>query len=197
MVRRTMLMAVNRFALRLVHHVTIEGPGLTLPDSGPAIIAANHTSPLDPLFIQAQTWRHIRWVMAREYLELPMSGWFWEAAEVIPVARDGKDSAAARAALRVLADGGVVGIFPEGRISPSREMLPVETGISLLAVKSGAPLYPVWIDGTQRGASMLSAVVQPQETVLRFGTSIRAISGAGGVARIHKELVDAFDLLKT
>jgi 1-acyl-sn-glycerol-3-phosphate acyltransferase len=167
------LLACNRVVLQVYHRVHVESDPWTLPDAGPAIVIANHTSALDPMVIQAQTTRHIRWMMAREYLDIPLTTRLWPASGVIPVSRDGKDSAGARAALRVLADGHVLGIFPEGRIAPTRDLLPLEPGIGLLASRSKAPVYPVWIDGTQRGTEMVSSLLVPQQVTLRFGRPLR------------------------
>lgn len=163
-----LLIDFNRVLMRSWHRVTpLNAP--TLPRSGPVIVAPNHTSGLDPLIVQCLIRRPIVWMMAAEYLKLPCSGWFFRAVRVIPVARNGRDSAATRAALRTLAAGEVLGVFPEGRIEPTRELLPLLPGVAVLAERAGAPILPVLLEGSQRRASMLSAFVTPQDATVAFG----------------------------
>lgn len=162
------MLSANARVQRTYHEMVVLG-GEELPERGPAIVVANHISPLDPLLIQALTKRHIRWMCAREYTQIPGTAWFWQEAKVIPVGRDGRDAAATRAALRVLEEGELLGVFPEGRIQPTRELLPLQPGLALLASKSDAPLVPVWVDGIRRGQGMLRSLLLPQCAVLRIG----------------------------
>ncbi len=91
----------------------------------------------------------------------------------IPVERSGKELSATRAALRALQEGRVVGIFPEGRIERTRELMPFEAGVAMLASRSGADVYPAYLDGTQRAESdMLAAFTRRQSATLAFGRAI-------------------------
>src|SRR5207248_1167073 len=116
--------------------------------------------------------RLIIWMMAREYYDQPGVRWFCSKVRAIPVERSGRDMAATRAALRTLKDGGVLGVFPEGRIEVSRELLPFQVGVGLLAIKSGVPVVPAYLEGTQRGKEMLEAIFTPNVTELRFGSPL-------------------------
>ncbi|MFN9720746.1 MAG: lysophospholipid acyltransferase family protein, partial [Planctomycetota bacterium] len=98
----------------------------TIPEHGPAIIVSNHTSPVDPSLIWYRHFsefkrpriRVIGFMMAKEYYKLrgPV-GWICRAMESIPVERSGRDMAPIREALRRLADGHLLGLFPEGRLN--------------------------------------------------------------------------------
>jgi 1-acyl-sn-glycerol-3-phosphate acyltransferase len=121
------------------------------------------------MLIQAGCRRMIVWMMAKEYYDLKSLRWFYEAIEAIPVARSGRDMTATRAALRSLDKGRVVGIFPEGRIETERELLPLQTGMALMAIKTGVSVYPAYLDGTQRGKEMVPAIVGPNRVTLGFG----------------------------
>ena len=143
-----------------------------IPPRGGCILVSNHTSSLDPVLLQAACPRVITWMMAKEYREMPGLNWLLNAIEPIPVARSGRDMAATRAALRALKDGKILGLFPEGKIAPTRDLLEFQTGVALLAMKSRAPVYPAFLDGSQRGKSMLEAFVTPSRVTLTFGPPI-------------------------
>lgn len=95
--------------------------------------------------------------------------WFFEKIHAIPVDRAGKDLAATRSALRALADGQILGVFPEGRIATTRTLLPFQTGVAMLAQRSQAPVYTAYLDGTQRNKSMKDAYLNSQSAGLIFG----------------------------
>jgi len=65
--------------------------------------------------------------------------------------------------------GRVIGIFPEGRIETERELLPFQTGIAMMAIKTGVNVYPAYVDGTQRGKEMVPAIAVPNRITLGFG----------------------------
>ena len=142
-----------------------------VPRRGPGILVCNHTSSLDPVLLQAACPRVITWMMAKEYNAFGLR-WFLNAIEPILVERSGRDMAATRAALRALKDGKMLGLFPEGRIETTPELLEFQTGIALLAQKSGAPVYPAYLDGSLRGKGMLEALISPQQATLAFGPPI-------------------------
>jgi len=166
------MQAFNRFFTRAYHRIDVIGP-CRLPKRGRAIVVCNHTSGLDPNLIQSCCGRLIVWMMAKEYGDVPLIGPLTKILGVIPVARNGRDSAPARAALRALESEQVLGIFPEGRIETSRELLPFQTGVALLAMKTDAPIVPAYLDGTQRGHEMVSAFFRPQRATIAFGEPIR------------------------
>jgi 1-acyl-sn-glycerol-3-phosphate acyltransferase len=178
---RRLLHASNRLVARVYHQLDVLSP-CTIPREGPAILVSNHTSGLDPLLIQSVCPRLIVWMMAKEYYDHPVLGWVYRQVQAIPVARSGKDMAAMREALRALKEGRVLGVFPEGRIAPTRELLPFQPGIALLAARSGAEIYPCYLDGTQRGKEMIPAVANPQHAQIAFGP------GMGRIIRRHDRL---------
>ena len=164
-------MGSNRFFVRVYHQLRVFSPS-RLPETGPAIVCCNHTSGIDPLFIQSCCPRLITWMMAKEFLDLPALSWVFRTVGVIPVARSGRDTAATRAAMRALHEGRILGIFPEGRIEPADELLPFQSGVALMALKTGVPVYPAYLDGSQRGLSMLMAFVQAQRARIAFGPPV-------------------------
>jgi 1-acyl-sn-glycerol-3-phosphate acyltransferase len=165
------LKCVGKIYAHAYHHLEVLAP-CRLPKRGAAILVCNHTSGLDPVLIQAACPRLVTWMMAKEYYDIAAMRWGFEAIEAIPVERSGNDVAATRAALRALHAGRIIGIFPEGRIEPTRELLPFQTGVAMLAHRGKAPVYPAHIDGSQRGKDMLAVFVERQSAKLTFGATI-------------------------
>lgn len=160
--------AANRLFTRTYHQVRVLSPS-RLPRKGPAILVCNHVSSLDPLLVQSACPRMIVWMMAREYYDIKALTWFFKRMHTIPVERSRRDMAATRAALRTLADGNVLGIFPEGRIEIDENLLPFQTGVAMMAIKTRVRVYPAYLDGTQRGKEMLEAVWRPNLARISFG----------------------------
>jgi 1-acyl-sn-glycerol-3-phosphate acyltransferase len=165
------LHAINRLYARAYHHARVHGV-VQVPKRGPAMIVSNHVSSLDPLMIQSVVRRPIIWMMASEYYELPVLGRIFRAIRVIPVNRDGRDATALRAALRTLASGHLLGVFPEGRIETSNELLPLQTGPAMIALRTKVPVLPVFQTGSTRRSSMLGALIERQEVSLNFGPPV-------------------------
>ena len=163
--------SVNRLFSRVYHQVTVLSPA-RLPRDGAAILVSNHVSGLDPLLLQSVCSRLVIWMMAREYYDIKAIAWVFRMVEAIPVERSGRDMAATRAALRALHSGRVVGIFPEGRIETDHDLLPFQTGVAMLAIKTGVPVFPVYLDGTQRGQQMLPAFIHANRVRIAFGPAV-------------------------
>jgi 1-acyl-sn-glycerol-3-phosphate acyltransferase len=126
------------------------------PENGPGLIISNHRSPVDPLVIWANHHlgsrsgriRNFRFMMAREYLSVPGIGWITRSVKVIPADRDGRDFASARESLRVLKEGELLCLFPEGRLNRGTDLLEASTGIAWLALRAKVPVYPIYVHNT-------------------------------------------------
>jgi 1-acyl-sn-glycerol-3-phosphate acyltransferase len=185
------LYGINRLFTRVYHSLTIVN-GPKLPESGPAIVVCNHISGLDPLLVQSAVDRRlITWMMAREYLDLPGLGKVFRTVEVIPVERGSRETTPLRTAVRQLMAGRVVGIFPEGMIG-KRGLLEFQTGAALMAIRTKTPVFPVYIEGTQRGREMLQAFATPCRAWISFGPPLD-LSRFG---TDRKDLQEATDLMR-
>ena len=156
-----------------------------IPLTGPVLIAANHTAGLDPIAVQSTCPRPITWVMTSDFYDLPALKWFMQYTQMVRIERGANDSGAWREAMRVLGEGRVVGVFPEGRIETEDALLPFDPGIALLATRGKADIYPVYIDGRQRGAKMLSTYLQPQSPSLAWGEPVRLDDVGKGRGRLE------------
>ena len=150
-----------------------------LDDQG-AVIVCNHRSSVDPFFLQTSTGRKIHWMVAREYCEHPAFRWFLRTCEVIPVGRGGVDTAATKAALRIVQGGGLVGMFPEGRINRTGDlMLPMRPGAAHVALRARVPLLPCYIEGSPYDRVPWSPLLLAAHVVVHFGELIPARTEGG------------------
>ena len=115
-----------------------------LPKSGAAILCGNHMSLLDPLAAGRAVGRPVRFMGKKELFRVPVLGGIICALGAFPVDRGNADMTAVRTSLTILKEGGVLGIFPQGgrETGGYRGM---ETGVALIALKSGAPVVPMRI----------------------------------------------------
>lgn len=147
---------LNRLLGYRYHRLT--GDRITLPEQGGAIVVANHVSGLDALLLIAASNRPLRFIIAKEQYQRFGIQWLLRSIGCIPVERQARPQRAFRAALRVLAQGEVVALFPHGAIhldsDPPRRL---KAGVVKLAKLSGCPVYPVRLDGIKgQGHTILS-----------------------------------------
>ena len=139
-----------------------------LPERGPAILVCNHVSGLDPLLLIAACRRPLRFMIAVEQYRRFGLTWLFRAAGCIPVDRGGNPHRAYRAALKALAEGEVVALFPHGKIhldsGPPRRL---KGGAAKLAHMTGALIYPVRVEGIRGEGHIVRAVVKRSRARLR------------------------------
>jgi 1-acyl-sn-glycerol-3-phosphate acyltransferase len=135
--------------LRVVYRVRVEGRE-HLPREGAVILAANHRSFLDSIFIPLIVRRRVTFVAKAEYFDDPKTAWFFRAVGQIPIRREGGSASegALAAATDVLEHGGVFGIYPEGTRTRDGLLHKGKTGVARLALSTGAPIVPVGLIGT-------------------------------------------------
>jgi 1-acyl-sn-glycerol-3-phosphate acyltransferase len=173
-----LLIAANRLYCRMMFRVGSPNTP-PLPTSGPALLVSDHTSLTDPLVLFATAGRPIRFLTAREFYELPVVNWVSKLYGNIPVSRSGFEIGPVRAMLHALAQGDVVGIFPEGGIDKHRKEEGYE-GIGYVAMRSGAPVVPVSITWNRpRPLNLLGALFTPARATLRYGFPLTINRGAG------------------
>ena len=122
-----------------------------IPGEGPFILAANHLSFADSVFIPLALNRPVVFLGKSGYFEDRRTAWFFRWMKVIPVRRDNPvgSETALQGGLRVLEEGGVVGIYPEGTRSPDGRLYRGKTGVARLALTAGCPVVPVVVFGTR------------------------------------------------
>lgn len=132
-----------------LYHVELSGTE-RIPSSGPAILVANHESMFDPWILALATPRPIRYMAKSELWRYRLVGAVMESFGAFPVERGAGDAAAMSRAAQLLADGQLLGLFPQGT-SKLRSPRRYHRGAARLALATGAPLLPVKLRET-RGA---------------------------------------------
>lgn len=126
-----------------------------IPEEGPFIIAANHIHALDPLIVAIIVPQHVSFMAKEEVMHSRLLGWLVKQVGSFPVKRGKADIQAIRQALKVLAAGQVLGIFPEGTRSKTGEMQAAFEGTALLAARAEVPIIPVALHGQYRLGGIL------------------------------------------
>jgi len=167
---------LNRLFCRRFHRMAEVGLGL--PAEGPAVVASNHVSGLDPLLLIAAAERPLRFIIAREQYVRPCLHWLFRAVGCIPVDRKGRPERAMREALAALRAGQVIAIFPQGRIQlPGDEPRPLKGGAVRLAQLAGCSVLPVKIRGVKGQGLILRSVFLRSRAVVEPLPAIRPDDG--------------------
>ena len=180
--------------LRHFQKLRIEGLEHVPSTLGPSglLIVSNHVAGLDPVAIQSTTPFPIRWLMSAEMM-VPSLAWMWRRLRVIPVCFDSRDASALKSGIAHLAEGGVLGIFPEGAIErPPRQLRPFSGGLRLILARSKAPVLVAVIDPGQPAETAYAALFKPTHAKLRYLARIEP--GPDGHGRDTAERI--FELMK-
>lgn len=120
-----------------------------LPSEGAAIVAANHLTIYDPFPLQFVLPRLLFFMGKAELFQNPIMDWAFRQMGGFPVYRGERDEWAVRHARRVLENGKVLGLFPEGTRTRGKGLRTAKTGVARLAQAAGCPILPVAIHGPQ------------------------------------------------
>jgi 1-acyl-sn-glycerol-3-phosphate acyltransferase len=121
-----------------------------LPEKGPVIVAANHVSNWDPIIVAVALKRPIYFMAKEELFKNKLLGILLAKLHAFPVRRGSADIKAIRKAMEILADGQVLGIFPEGSRKKVAPDSTVQAGVAMIALKSRTPVLPIACLGTER-----------------------------------------------
>jgi 1-acyl-sn-glycerol-3-phosphate acyltransferase len=169
--RESLILFVTLLLTRVLWRARV--PPLPLGPGQGGVLVSNHRSSIDPFFIQIVAGRYVHWMVAREYCEHPAFGWFLRMTRAIPTGRGGIDTAATKAAIRLASQGELVGMFPEGRINVTDQlMLPGRPGALLVALKACVPVVPCYIEGSPYGGTAWSPFFMRARVTVRFGEPI-------------------------
>jgi 1-acyl-sn-glycerol-3-phosphate acyltransferase len=161
--------------LRLVFRPQVSGAE-NVPASGPAILASNHLSYSDWMFMPLTLPRRVTFVAKAEYFTTPgIKGWFqrkfFSGSGQVPIDRSGATAAegALKAAKKILAEGELFGIYPEGTRSHDGRLYRGKTGVARLALESKVPVIPVAVVGTDVVAPPGKKFGRFTRPIVRFG----------------------------
>ena len=122
-----------------------------VPDEGGALLCANHCSNRDPFYLALQVKnRYLHFMAKIELFKFKPLAMFVGGLLAFPVDRGHNDLNAVRTAIKLLADGHILGVFPQGTRSPDNRRTPMLNGVSMIALRAQKPVIPVYIGGPYR-----------------------------------------------
>ncbi|MCQ3807127.1 MAG: 1-acyl-sn-glycerol-3-phosphate acyltransferase [Acidimicrobiia bacterium] len=174
--------------------------GENIPVTGPVIVAPVHRSNLDAPLFSGCTTRRLRALGKESLFVHPVSAWVCAALGSIPLRRGEADRDAMRSARAMLNSGAMVLVFPEGTRQSGNQVTGVFDGMSYLASKTGAPIVPVGIAGTEAALPAGAKFPSRVRVAIVVGEPIWAPEGrmsrpalAALSAHVGTRLQEAFD----
>jgi 1-acyl-sn-glycerol-3-phosphate acyltransferase len=150
-----------------------------IPASGGAVLASNHLSMCDSLFLPVMTRRRVSFLAKSEYftgrgLKGRAKAAFVRWTGLIPIDRDDADAAAAalRTGARAVRNGMLLGVYPEGTRSPDGRLYRGKTGLARMAMEAGVPVLPVAMSGTDRVQPIGKVIPHLARVGVRIGTPL-------------------------
>ncbi len=168
--------------VRALYRLRVQGVEEHVPDEGPALIVCNHVSYMDALILAASIPRPVRFVMYHRIFDIPVLRWIFRTARAIPIAPEKEDPALMQRAFdaidAALADGELVCIFPEGRLTADGEIAPFRAGVARILARRAVPVVPMalrnmWTSMWSRHDSRLRRMRMPR----RFRAPVEVLAG--------------------
>ena len=144
-----------------------------VPETGPVILAANHTSFIDPPLVGAGLRRDINYLARESLFRFPGIGALLRSWNSVPVDREGGGAAGLKKILHRLLDGGAIILFPEGTRSRDGKLQLARSGIGLTAIKSDAVVVPVRVFGTYEAYGRHMRFPRPRPVAVKYGEPMR------------------------
>ncbi|MFF8907380.1 MULTISPECIES: lysophospholipid acyltransferase family protein [Streptomyces] len=173
--RFALIKAVLGPIMRLMFRPQVEGVE-NIPGDGPVILAGNHLTFIDSMVLPLVSKRQVFFIGKDEYVtgkgvKGRLMAWFFTGVGMIPVDRDGASGgvAALMTGRRILEEGRIFGIYPEGTRSPDGRLYRGRTGIARLTLMTGAPVVPFAMIGTDKLQPGGRGIPRPGRVTVRFG----------------------------
>ena len=169
--------------VRTLYRLRLHGIEKHIPDEGPALIVCNHVSFLDALILSASIPRPIRFVMYYKIFNVPVMRWIFRTGKAIPIAGAKENPEVMRRAFEeidaALADGQLVGIFPEGALTRDGEIAPFKGGVERVLERRPVPVVPMalkhmWTSMWSKRDGRMRQMRLPR----RFRAHIEVLAGA-------------------
>ncbi|MGR2753572.1 lysophospholipid acyltransferase family protein [Agromyces arachidis] len=150
-----------------------------VPKQGPLILASNHLSFIDSIFLPLVVDRPVVFLAKSEYFTgTGLKGWatrlFFQAAGQLPIDRSGgkASEASLNTGLRVLREGRILGIYPEGTRSPDGRLYRGRTGVARMVLEAGVPVVPVAMIGTAEVMPIGTRLPKVRRVGIVFGEAL-------------------------
>lgn len=152
------LKSVLNLVFRILYRVELVNPD-GLKGDGKLIICANHVHIFDPVLISAFTRDQVFWMGKKELFENKLFAGFLRRLGSFPVDRENTELSTLRHSMKLLKDGHILGIFPEGTRVKSFDLKNAKPGVALISIKTKTPVLPVYIEASYRPFSKVRLVV--------------------------------------
>ncbi len=181
--------------VRTLYRLRLHGIEKNVPDEGPALLVCNHVSYMDALILSASIPRPVRFVMYYRIFNIPVMSWIFRNAKAIPIAGAKEDSALMQRAFdaidAALAEGELVGIFPEGALTRDGEIAVFKSGVEKILERRPVPVVPMalkgmWTSMWSRRDSRLGRMRVPRR--LRAGVEVMAAAPVDGATATAESL---------
>jgi 1-acyl-sn-glycerol-3-phosphate acyltransferase len=140
-----------------------------VPLTGPAILASNHASFLDPPLVGAGLKRDINYLARESLFRFPGIGALLRSWNSVPVDREGGGAKGLKVIFDRLLAGGAIILFPEGTRTFDGQLQPARSGIGLVVIKSSAPVIPVRVFGTYEAYGRHRKIPRPHRVMVKYG----------------------------
>ncbi|WP_311525884.1 lysophospholipid acyltransferase family protein [uncultured Parvimonas sp.] len=154
------LVAIVSVLVKIIYRVKVNGIE-NFKDDKPVIISANHTHIFDPVILAMLTKRQIFFLSKKEIFEKKLSAKFFTKLGVIPIDRENTDLKAIKSCFRVIRNGDLLGIFPEGTRVKTIDINNMKKGVALIALKNKVNILPIHIEASYKIFSKITVDVYP------------------------------------
>ena len=168
--------------VRTLYRLRLHGIEKHVPDEGPALLVCNHVSYMDALILAATIPRPVRFVMYYKIFNIPVMSWIFRTAKAIPIAGAREDPALMQRAFdeidAALAEGEIVGIFPEGALTTDGDIAAFKSGVEKILERRAVPVVPMalrgmWASMWSRRDTRLGRMRVPR----RFRANVEVVAG--------------------
>ncbi|MET3009936.1 MFS transporter [Stenotrophomonas koreensis] len=177
--------------VRTLYRLRVEGVEEHVPDEGAAVLVCNHVSYMDALILAAVIPRPVRFVMYYKIFNIPFMNWIFRTAKAIPIASPKEDAALMQRAFdsidQALANGELVLIFPEGKLTADGQINPFKSGVEKILARRPVPVVPMalrgmWASMWSRRDSRLGRMRVPRRLRARIQVIAQAALPASSTA---------------
>jgi 1-acyl-sn-glycerol-3-phosphate acyltransferase len=163
-----------------------------VPRDGGVIFVSNHLDYLDPVILIGVIPRRAVFLAMQKLFDWPVIGNFARMIGALPVRDEGSSLELARTTLQHLRDGEAIVVFPEGELSAEHALQPASSGAAMLAYRSGCPIVPIAITGTERVSwpSLFARPLLGPKITVRFGEPFRLAAAERVSAAVLKQGTD-------
>lgn len=152
---KTFARIITKIVFKLFFRVKVINSG-KIPEKGPALLCASHNTFLDMFFLGYRLDRWIHWMAKEELFRNPITAFLFRKLGAFPVKRGTGDVGSVKNTYRLLDEGKIVGIFPQGTRKHANGTGRVKSGAAMIAAKAGVPIIPAIVEGNYRMFSKIT-----------------------------------------